>query len=114
MFYFRHDEWIGDERIIGRDMAQIRTRTNKETTKNSKVNVKPTARATAKHSLRRNGKNSANHAVKGHGGRGRKRTPSPVTNAATNSRNGNSRGCKNKKDNGSEKMDAISEGLCKE
>ena len=105
----RHDEWIGDERIIGRDAKSTRTRSIKEPTKNVKPQPKPTAKPVPKPSPKKNGKNAVGHIG---GSKCNKRTPSPTMNALTSGRNGNGngRGCKNRKDNSNEKTELGLEG----
>ena len=116
LLIYRHDEWIGNERIIGlektapRGMKQTRTRTIKEPAKGLKPTPKPTAKPVPKAAAKKNGKNGSAHTGKPLSGKARKRTPSPPLNMIASSRNGNGRACKNRKDNSSEKTEPSSEG----
>lgn len=116
LLIYRHDEWIGNERIIGhektapRAVKQTRTRTIKEPAKGLKPTPKPTAKPVPKATAKKNGKNVSAHTGKPLSGKARKRTPSPTLNMIASSRNGNGRACKNRKDNSSEKTEPSSEG----
>ncbi|CAB4030971.1 AT-rich interactive domain-containing 4B-like isoform X2, partial [Paramuricea clavata] len=105
----RHDEWIGNERIIGRGAKQTRKRTIREPTKSIKPTPKPAAKPIPKPVAKKNGKNGAGHIGRPPGSKGRKRTPSPTMNMVASGRNGNGRASKTRKDNASEKTEPSSE-----
>lgn len=106
----RHDEWIGNERIIGRAVKQTRTRIIKEPSKNMKSQPKPTPKTTPKCMGKKNGKNGCGHIGRTSCNKSRKRTPSPPMNMAI--RNSNNRSSKSRvKENTILKTELSAEGI---